>query len=61
MYSPFKAGVYQGTGQETRVNLDLQVTEELHRICDQYDKYFEQELKKINPKAAYHRLVQEPE
>ena len=61
LYSPFKAGVYQGTGQETRVNLDLQVTEELHWILDQYDIFFEKELKKHAPKASYHRLVQEPE
>ena len=40
LYSPFKAGVYQGTGQETRVNLDLQISEELSKVLAQYDKFF---------------------
>ena len=50
LYSPFKAGVYQGTGQETRVNLDLQISEELAKV-----------FKKHAPNASYHKLIQEPE
>ena len=61
LYSPFKAGVYQGTGQETRVNLDLQITDDLFNILSLYDAFFEKELKKIMPKAQYHKLVQRDE
>ena len=61
LYSPFKAGVYQGTGQETRVNLDLQISEELTKVLAKYDALFEQEIKKHAPKASYHKLIQEPE
>ena len=39
LYSPFKAGVYQGTGQETRVNLDLQITDDLFNILSLYDAF----------------------
>ena len=49
LYSPFKAGVYQGTGQETRVNLDLQITDDLFNILSLYDAFFEKELKKQKP------------
>ena len=37
LYSPFKAGVYQGTGQETRVNLDLQITDDLFNVLSLFD------------------------
>mgnify|MGYP004116564093 CR=1 FL=1 len=39
VYSPFKAGLYQGTGQETRVNLDLQITDDLFNILSLYDAF----------------------
>ena len=61
LYSPFKAGVYQGTGQETRVNLDLQITDDLFNVLSLFDHHFEKELKKLAPKANYHKLIQEPE
>ena len=61
LYSPFKAGVYQGTGQETRVNLDLQITDDLFNVLSLFDYHFEKELKKLAPKANYHKLIQEPE
>ena len=47
LYSPFKAGVYQGTGQETRVNLDLQITADLFNVLSLFDHHFEKELKKL--------------
>ena len=61
LYCPFKAGVYQGTGTETRVNLDLHVSEALRAVLDKYDEFFAQEIKKIVPKAAYHTIIQEQE
>ena len=59
LFSPFNAGIYQGTGAETRVNLDLQINDALRPILDAYDKFFETQIKKLAPKASYHRLVQE--
>ena len=56
-----RPGMYQGTGQETRVNLDLQITDDLFNILSLYDAFFEKELKKLAPKASDHRLIQEPE
>ena len=61
LYSPFKAGVYQGTGQETRLNLDLQISDALRPVLEAYDAFFAKELKKLAPKANYHALIQEPE
>jgi len=59
LFSPFNAGVYQGTGSETRVNLDLQINDALKPVLEAYDNFFEAEIKKLAPKASYHRLVQE--
>ena len=58
LYAPFGCGVYQERGDETRLNLDLQLTEgsELLEILDGYDRYFEGKLK-ATPKSTYHPLV----
>ena len=61
LYSPFKAGVYQETGQETRLNLDLHISDSLRPILEAYDQFFAAEIKKLAPKANYHALVQESE
>ena len=59
LFSPFNAGIYQGTGAETRVNLDLQINDALKPVLEACDTFFETEIKKLAPKASYHRLVQE--
>ena len=60
--SPWQAGVFQKDSTvETRQNLDLHCTEELLETLDQMDEFFEKELKKIMPKAQYHKLVQRDE
>ena len=58
LYAPFGCGVYQERGDETRLNLDLQLAEgsELLAILDEYDRYFEEKLK-ATPKSSYHSLV----
>jgi len=61
LFSPFKASVYQGTGAETRLNLDLQISDALRPVLEAYDAFFAKELKKLAPKANYHSLIQEPE
>ena len=59
LFSPFKCGVYQGDGTETRLNLDLHISETLRPILEAYDEFFAKEIKKLAPKANYHPLVQE--
>ena len=58
LYCPFGCGVYQERGDETRLNLDLQLTEgsELLALLDGYDRSFEEKLKGT-PKSAYHPMV----
>ena len=59
LFSPFKAGVYQETGTETRLNLDLHISDSLRPVLEAYDEFFAKEIKKLAPKANYHALVQE--
>jgi len=61
LYSPFNASVYQGDGTETRLNLDLHISDALRPILEAYDEFFAKEIKKVAPKANYHALVQESE
>ena len=59
LLSPFQAGIYQkDSAVETRQNLELHVNDELRGILEEYDEFFERELK-IMPKATYHKLVQQ--
>ena len=62
LYAPFGCGVYQERGDETRLNLDLQLTEgsELLALLDSYDRYFEGKLKET-PRSTYHPLVSRDE
>ena len=61
LFSPFNSGVYQGDGTETRLNLDLHISDTLRPILEAYDQFFAAEIKKLAPKANYHALVQESE
>ena len=61
LFSPFKCGVYQGDGTETRLDLDLHISDALRPVLEAYDEFFAKEIKKVAPKANYHALVQESE
>ena len=54
---PFEAGVYQETGQETRINLDAVIDGELLEIFDALDASFESQMKAHNEKSTYHPMV----
>ena len=61
LYAPFGCGIYQERGDETRLNLDLQIPQgsELLGILDGYDRYFEEKLK--GTKSSYHPMVSREE
>ncbi len=58
LYAPFGCGVYQEKGDETRLDLDLQLPEgsQLLDLLDGYDQYFREKLKGTT-KSAYHPMV----
>ena len=58
LYAPFGCGVYQERGDETRLNLDLQLAEgsDLLGVLEGYDRFFEEQLKGV-PRSAYHPMV----
>ena len=61
LYAPFGCGIYQERGDETRLNLDLQIPQgsDLLGILDGYDRYFEEKLK--GTKSSYHPIVSRDE
>ena len=58
LYAPFGCGVYQERGDETRLNLDLQLAEgsDLLGVLEGYDRFFEEQLKGT-PRSTYHPMV----
>ena len=58
LYAPFGCGVYQERGDETRLNLDLQLDEgsDLLGVLEGYDRFFEDQLKGT-PRSTYHPMV----
>ena len=58
LYAPFGCGVYQERGDETRLNLDLQLAEgsDLLGLLEGYDRFFEEQLKGT-PRSQYHPMV----
>ena len=60
--APFGCGVYQERGDETRLNLDVQLTEgsDLLAVLEGYDRFFEDQLKGT-PRSTYHPMVSRDE
>ena len=58
LYSPFGVGVYQGTGEESRMNWDLHIDEQTKQRLLVWDAFFARELKKHAKNAQYHPIVQ---
>ena len=55
LHSPFDAGVYQGDGTETRLNLDIRLDEESKALFESLDTAFQ---KLIGPqKSTYHPML----
>ena len=60
--APFGCGVYQERGDETRLNLDVQLSEgsDLLAVLEGYDRFFEDQLKGT-PRSTYHPMVSRDE
>ena len=58
LYSPFKADVYQGTGQETRLNLDLQIADALRPVLEACDAFFAKEISGILRSPEFSQRLQ---